>query len=44
MSEEAKTLPAKGKGADQPPRTCDPATAEILGRCQDCGVETTFDR
>jgi len=46
MTEETKTLPAaaKGKGAAEPPRTCDPAAAEVLTRCRECGVETMFDR
>lgn len=46
MTEETKTLPAapKGKGAGEPPRTCDPAAAEIITRCRECGVETMFDR
>jgi len=44
MPEDKKT-PArpKSKGAEGP-RTCDPATVEILERCAECGVETTFDR
>ncbi len=46
MSEESKALatPPKGKGANEPPRTCDPAALEVLNRCRECGVETAFDR
>jgi carbon-monoxide dehydrogenase catalytic subunit len=45
MSEETRTPRArKGRGADEAPRTCDPATREILERCRECGVETAFDR
>lgn len=43
MSEETKA-PAKRKGADQPPRTCDPAATHVLNQCRECGVETAFDR
>jgi carbon-monoxide dehydrogenase catalytic subunit len=46
MSEETKTLPTgpKGKGAAEPPRTCDPAAMEVLNRCRECGIETAFER
>lgn len=45
MSEETQTVPSRlRKGTDEPPRTCDPAAAEVLTRCRECGTETAFDR
>jgi len=46
MPEETLILPTapKGKGANEPPRTCDPAAMEVLTRCRECGTETAFER